>query len=83
MEIGTNFEGPEEKLLESMTIERLQAALEALPMRQQQVFLLRNWQGFSVAETAGILKLSEGSVKTHLSRATEALMRAIAEEGDK
>ena len=83
MEIGTTFEGPEEKLLESMTIERLQAALEALPMRQQQVFLLRNWQGFSVAETAGILKLSEGSVKTHMSRATDALMRAIAPEGDK
>ena len=81
-DIGVSNEGPVEKLLESMTIERLEAAMEALPTRQQQVFMLRNWQGFSVAETAGILKCSEGSVKTHMSRATEALMRAIGEEDE-
>ena len=53
------------------------AALDDLSTRQQQVFMLRTWQGFSVAETARMLKCSEGSVKTHLSRATEALKTAI------
>jgi len=72
--------GPEDKLLESLTIERLEDALEALSIRQQQVFMLRTWQGFSVAETARILKLSEGSVKTHLSRATAALLQALQAE---
>ena len=67
-------------MLESLTIERLEGALEALSIRQQQVFMLRTWQGFSVAETARILKLSEGSVKTHLSRATSALLQALQAE---
>ena len=56
---------------------RAEAGLDALPLRQQQAFMLRTWQGFSVAETARMMKCSEGSVKTHLSRATDALMRAV------
>ncbi len=76
-ERGSTIEGPLEKLTEELTLEKLQTALEALSQRQQQVFMLRNWQGFSVSETAGILKCSEGSVKTHMSRATESLLRAI------
>jgi len=71
------LDGPVEKLLEALTIDRLQAALDNLSTRQQQVFLLRTWQGFSVAETARILKCSEGSVKTHLARAMSAVMQSI------
>ena len=64
-------------LEEQFTIEQLELALEGLPTRQQQVFMLRTWQGFSVGETAEILDCSEGSVKTHLSRATQTLVQSI------
>ncbi len=72
--------GPLESLQASLTIDRLLAALDQLTERQQQAFMLRTWQGFNVAETARMMKCSEGSVKTHLSRATEALMKAVSED---
>ena len=76
--------GPDEVLAEQLTLEKLTLGIRNLPRRQQQVFLLRTWQGFSVSETSKIMKCSEGSVKTHLSRATEALKKLIAtnEQGE-
>lgn len=71
--------GPAEILAEFVTLEKLLDGLENLSVRQKQVFMLRTWQGFSVADTAKILGCSEGSVKTHLSRATESLMSAVNE----
>jgi RNA polymerase sigma-70 factor (ECF subfamily) len=72
--------GPLEQLQQRWTLEALVAGIERLPLRQQQAFLLRTWQEFSVADTARIMGCSEGSVKTHLSRATAALTRAIGQE---
>ena len=54
-------------------------ALQTLPDRQQEAYLLRQWQGMSVKETAEIMGCSEGSVKTHLSRAMQSLKANLEE----
>lgn len=80
--VDTSQFDPVELLTEQLTLESLLNALQALPARQQEAFLLRTWQGFSVAETSKIMKCAEGSVKTHLFRATEALKKAISHDDE-
>jgi RNA polymerase sigma-70 factor (ECF subfamily) len=73
----TNDPGPLLRLADSEAAFALDSALAKLPPRQRQAFLLRIWEGFDVAATATAMRCSDGSVKTHLSRALAALRRIL------
>jgi RNA polymerase sigma-70 factor (ECF subfamily) len=66
-------EDPARRLQQERAWTALGAAVRALPRRQRECYLLRELQGLDVADTAAAMGCSEGSVKTHLSRALQAL----------
>lgn len=68
---------PEAQHAQQQAIAALEQALAELPRRQREVVLLRVWEGFNVAETARIMGCGQGSVKTHLSRAMQALRSKV------
>lgn len=70
---------PERALHSEDSGSAIQREVARLPDRQRQAFLLRTWQGFSVADAAKAMGCSEGSVKTHLSRALSTLRDALEE----
>ncbi len=70
---------PQHTLSNSESLEQIEQALSQLPPRQQQAFMLRLWEGMSVKETAKAMNCSEGSVKTHLSRALSTMSGTLAD----
>nr|WP_226409242.1 RNA polymerase sigma factor [Dechloromonas sp. TW-R-39-2] len=74
---------PESKLLQAQTLNAIDDEIKKLPARQREAFLMRYWEDMDVAETAAAMGCSEGSVKTHCSRATHALAAALSAKGIK
>ena len=78
---STSLESPPQQLARAQVLALIEKALEKLPTRQRQAFLLRYWEEMDVAEAAQIMGCSEGSVKTHCSRATHALAAILDKQG--
>ncbi|UCV29587.1 RNA polymerase sigma factor [Ferribacterium limneticum] len=74
---------PESKLLQAQTLNLIDDEIKKLPTRQREAFLMRYWEDMDVAETAAAMGCSEGSVKTHCSRATHTLAAALSAKGIK
>lgn len=74
-------EQPDAALEQRRTLELMEDELAKLPARQREAFLLRYWEGLDTAETAAAMGCSQGSVKTHCSRATQALAAALKAKG--
>ena len=73
--------GPDipELLMQGQAMQQLETSLRGLPTRQRQAFMLRNFEGLDVSGTATAMGCSEGSVKTHYSRAVHALRERLDE----
>ena len=74
-------DSPPDRLERVQVIEIIEQELSRLPPRQRQAFLMRYWEEMDVAETAAAMGCSEGSVKTHCSRAVHALSKALKAKG--
>jgi len=78
---GSVPRSPAAALEQAQTVGLIEKALEALPPRQRQAFLLRYWEEMDVAEAAKVMGCSPGSVKTHCSRATHAVAAFLKSKG--
>ena len=72
---------PADQLEQAQVIEIIEQELAKLPARQREAFIMRYWEELDVAETARAMGCSEGSVKTHCSRAAHTLAAALEARG--
>lgn len=78
---GDGTEGADLSFARAQTLQIIEAEIAKLPARQREAFLMRYWEEMDVAETAAAMGCSEGSVKTHCSRAVHALAKALQAKG--
>ena len=78
---STQIESAEDATRRAQVLHEIELQIQALPNRQREAFLLRYWEEMDVAETAAVMGCSEGSVKTHCSRAVQALAKALRAKG--
>ena len=74
---------PERWLARKDVATLIEEAIQLLPLRQREAFLMRYWEDMDVAETAAAMGCSQGSVKTHCFRAVSALSQALRAKGIK
>jgi RNA polymerase sigma-70 factor (ECF subfamily) len=74
-------ESAAETVSRSQILLLIERQIEELPARQREAFLMRYWEEMDVAETAAAMGCSQGSVKTHCSRAVLALSKALGAKG--
>ncbi len=72
---------PQDRLEQSRTLTAIENEIARLPARQREAFLMRYWEDMDIAETAAAMGCSEGSVKTHCSRAVHTLAAALRARG--
>jgi RNA polymerase sigma-70 factor, ECF subfamily len=80
-EQGLGPQAPDQAYSQNQMIEIIEAELEKLPQRQREAFIMRYWLDLDVAETAAAMGCTDGSVKTHCSRATHTLAIALKKKG--
>ena len=78
---STVFESADDAVSRVQILLAIEAEVAQLPTRQREAFLLRYWEELDVAETAAVMGCSEGSVKTHCSRAVHALAKTLKAKG--
>ncbi len=74
---------PQARLEQAQLLNIIEKEIERLPARQREAFIMRYWEELDIAETAAAMGCSEGSVKTHCSRATHTLAEALRARGIK
>ncbi len=74
-------ESAEDLTRRAQILREIETEILELPARQREAFLMRYWEEMDVAETAAAMGCSEGSVKTHCSRAVQALSKALKAKG--
>jgi len=72
-------QAPEHALEVEHDLQRIEAALRALPERTQQIFLLNRIHGCTYADIAKAMQVSQSAVEKHMMRALEACKASVAE----